>query len=325
MAAVSQDPNIDAVLLHLYSGGFALNFDMEPMMEQVRQAGKPVFAWLLGDRDHAQKTQTMLQALGIPVYRELFRSVECIQAVFQRSQWMHRVGCQKPVMHPLQIDHPVLNVVKHAHGILDEHLSKQFLCAAGIPVVAETVVNSREEAVTAAHELTFPVVMKGLLQGVVHKSEHGLVHLRLNSEADVAQAFEALSQVIDNQDKILLQQEVSGRAELIVGMTRDSQFGPCVMCGIGGVLAEAIQDRVFLATPFGMEEALYMMDCLKFQCILNGFRGEAPLDRPLLADILVRIGRIAESYPAILEMDINPLIIENGRPVAVDATIVLQE
>jgi acetyltransferase len=323
MTAVSQDPNIDVILLHLYSGGFALNFDMEPMMEEVRKAGKPVFAWLLGDRDNAGKTQTMLQDMGIPVYRELYRAVECIQAVFERSRWVKHVGNQKNEWHRLQLTHPVVNVVKNAKGVLDEHLSKQFLQSAGIPVVAEAVVNSLEDAVKIAGELTFPVVMKGLIQGMVHKSEHQLVHLHLNSEADVTTAFDALSSVIGNQDKILLQKQLGGRAELIVGMTRDVQFGPCVMCGMGGVLAEAIQDKVFLVAPFGIKEALYMIDRLKSRCILNGFRGEAPLDRHLLADILVRVGQIAGSYPGIQEMDINPLIIENGRPVAVDASILL--
>ncbi|MGD9974169.1 MAG: acetate--CoA ligase family protein, partial [Desulfatirhabdiaceae bacterium] len=140
MTAVSQDSNIDVILLHLYSGGFALNFDMEPMMEEVRKAGKPVFAWLLGDRDNAGKTRTMLQDMGIPVYRELFRAVECIQAVFERSRWVKQVGIQKTEWHRLQLIHPVVNVVKNAKGVLDEHLSKQFLQSAGIPVVAEAVV-----------------------------------------------------------------------------------------------------------------------------------------------------------------------------------------
>ncbi|MGD9976076.1 MAG: acetate--CoA ligase family protein, partial [Desulfatirhabdiaceae bacterium] len=282
-----------------------------------------VFAWLLGDRDNAGKTRTMLQDMGIPVYRELFRAVECIQAVFDRSRWVKQVGIQKTELHRLQLIHPVVNVVKNAKGVLDEHLSKQFLQSAGIPVVAEAVVNSLEDAVKIAGELTFPVVMKGLVQGMVHKTENQLVHLNLDSEADVTTAFDALSGVIGNQDKILLQKQLGGRAELIVGMTRDGQFGPCVMCGMGGILAEAIQDKVFLVAPFGIKEALYMIDRLKSRCILNGFRGEAPLDRHLLADILVRIGQIAGSYPGIREMDINPMIIENGCPVAVDASIVL--
>ena len=323
MEAVSSDPGIDAILMHLYSGGFALNFNMEPMIDLVRNAGKTVFAWLLGDREHAMETQRNLQSLGVPVFRELFRSVECIEAVYRRNRWLQRIGKHNQIKKWIPSNHPAVKLIQLGHGVLDEYFSKQFLKSFGIPVVAENLVDSKEQAVASAENLGFPVVLKGLVQGVVHKSEHQLVHMDLKSTDDVSDALDRLCRIIGNQDKILIQKQIRGKTELIAGLIRDPQFGPCVMCGIGGVLAEAIQDRIFLVAPFSREEALDAIDRMKSQMILNGFRGEPPVKRNVLADILMGIGQIGTSFPNIQEMDINPLIVDNGFPVAVDAVIVL--
>ena len=117
--------------------------------------------------------------------------------------------------------------------------------------------------------------------------------------------------------------QIQGYPELIAGLIRDPQFGPCVMCGFGGILAEVMTDSAFAAAPLSHAEALGLIGRLKTQKLLNGFRGFAAVERDALADLLVRIGELGLAYPQIREIDLNPLIVRDGKPIAVDATIIL--
>jgi acetyltransferase len=121
---------------------------------------------------------------------------------------------------------------------------------------------------------------------------------------------------------VLVQKQVEGELELIAGLVRDPQFGPCVMCGFGGVLAEAVGDVRFAAAPLTLKEALAVIGRLKGRRLLDGFRGKPPVDREALARILVRLGDLGLACPQIREIDINPIMIREGRPVAVDAAII---
>jgi acetyltransferase len=127
------------------------------------------------------------------------------------------------------------------------------------------------------------------------------------------------------EGSVLLQKQVVGYPELIVGLIKDPQFGPCVMCGFGGILAEVMADSVFAAAPLNKSEALALIDRLKTQKLLNGFRGSMAVDRDALADILVRLGDLGAAFEQIKEIDINPLIVQEGRPIAVDATIIVDK
>jgi acetyltransferase len=124
---------------------------------------------------------------------------------------------------------------------------------------------------------------------------------------------------------VLIQKQIQGAPELIAGLIRDPQFGPCVMCGFGGILAEVMADSVFAVAPLSKSEALGLIDRLKTQKLLNGFRGFTAVDRDALADILVRLGDLGVAFERIKEIDINPLIVQEGRPIAVDATIIVDK
>jgi acetyltransferase len=128
---------------------------------------------------------------------------------------------------------------------------------------------------------------------------------------------------MSNDGSVLIQKQIQGDPELIAGLMRDPQFGPCVMCGFGGILAEVMADSVFAAAPLNKSEALALIGRLKTQKLLNGFRGFTAVDRDVLADILVRLGDLAVAFEQIKEIDINPLIVQEGRPIAVDATIII--
>lgn len=323
MMAVADDPNVDMVLIHLYSGGFALNFDMKRAVDALHRAEKPVFAWLLGDRDHAQRTLQEIQALGVPVLRELQRAADVMKAVVERGRWVSQMGYRRPETDFIELPKHMAGLLGTGRGVLNEYISKQILVEAGIPVVMEQAVNSPEDAVRAAHSFGFPVVVKGLVRNVLHKSEQGLVRMNLRTESEVRSAFEQMAGRIDNQDTIVVQQQIEGRTELIAGVVRDPQFGVCVMAGMGGVWTEVLNDKVFLVAPFDEVQARYMIGRLRSRKVLDGFRGEQPLEVDGFARILVRMGNLALSYPCIQEMDINPFIVKDGKPIAVDANIVL--
>ncbi len=321
--AACADPNVDAIFLHIFVGGFSMTPDMDALAEEVRTSGKPMFCFLLGNAEEARELHIRTQSLGIPVFRELYRAAECIRAVFEYKKALER---RKPAIcspSPVSLPEKFHKILETEKGSLDEHLSKQILGACDILVVEEKIVSSAEEAQMTALGYGFPVVMKGLSPGEVHKSDLGLVRLGITTVNEAKSGFEALERAMEGRGEILIQRQIQGGLELIAGLMRDPQFGPCVMCGLGGILAEAIGDVVFAVAPLSQSEALDLIGRLRTQKLLNGFRGFPPLDRKALAQILVRLGELGCAYPRIQEIDINPLIVSKGRPVAVDASIIL--
>jgi acetyltransferase len=130
---------------------------------------------------------------------------------------------------------------------------------------------------------------------------------------------------MDPSGQVLAYKQVRGKIEIIVGLVRDFHFGPCVMLGLGGIMAEILSDVVFAPAPLTIEDALALIGRLRGQKIFDGFRGEPPVNREELAAILVTVGTIGLQYPRIQEIDVNPLILgEKGALIAVDATIVLR-
>jgi len=212
---------------------------------------------------------------------------------------------------------------------LSEARSKELLAGHGVPVAAERVVTSGDEAAKAATELGFPVVVKLCGDSIAHKTERGLVRLRLADEHSVRAAGDellALARPEDGDVELLVADMVRGTRELIAGLVRDPQFGMAVMLGVGGILAEAVADVVFRLVPLSRLDAAEMIDGLRTQALLGPFRGEAAVDRDRLIDVLVGLSALAESRPDVASVDVNPLIVTaEGVPVAVDALVELAE
>ncbi len=321
--AVSKDPNVDAILFHIFVGGGRKMADLTRMAGLAQAEGKPIFCWLLGHRDEAHAFQAHTQSLGIPVFRELRRTVECMAAYFQYLRATVTTEIDMEPAAPAVSQNSDLLPAEET-GVLDEHRAKQILAEAGIPTVTEAVAATLEEAIALGTEFGYPVVMKGLSPGRAHKTEENLVRLGINEANTVQTEFLSLQNTLTADGKILIQKQITGEPELIAGLLRDPQFGPCVMCGFGGVMAEVLNDTAFAVAPLSLEDALGLIDRLKTQKLLNGFRGNPPLDRKVFAEILVRLGDLGQAFPRIREIDINPLIVHDGQPIAVDATIILE-
>ncbi len=210
---------------------------------------------------------------------------------------------------------------------MSEAASKALLRDYGVPIAAEREVTTAVEAAVAAAELGFPVVAKLCGDAIAHKTERGLVRLRLADAGAVEQAASELlaaATPADGAVSVLVAPMVSGNRELIAGVVRDPQFGANVMLGVGGILAEAIADVVFRPVPISAVDAAEMIDQLATQKLLGEFRGEAAVDRERLAAVLLGLSAAAAARPDIAGIDVNPLIVRSdGTPIAVDALVVL--
>ena len=210
---------------------------------------------------------------------------------------------------------------------LPEDASKRLLAGHGVLVPDERVVATAAEAAQAATDLGFPVVVKLRGDAIAHKTERGLVRLGLASAAAVAAAgaeLLAAARPDDGAVGLLVAPVVRGSREFIAGLNLDAQFGMTVMLGVGGVLAEAIADVVFRLVPIDRTDAAEMIDDLATQALLGPFRGEPAVDREGLVDVLVGLSDAASAHPDLVSADLNPLIISNGLPVAVDALVELR-
>jgi acetyl-CoA synthetase (ADP-forming) len=208
---------------------------------------------------------------------------------------------------------------------LSEATSKRVLAQAGVPVLDERTVATADDAAAAADEIGYPVVAKLCGDAIAHKTERGLVRLRLADRAAVqAAATELLAAARpdDGEVAVLVAPMVAGNRELIAGLHRDEQFGMTVMLGVGGILAEAVKDVTFRLVPIERVDAEEMIDDLAMQSLLGPFRGEAAVDRSKLVDVLLGLSKAATADSSIVSADVNPLIITaDGSPVAVDALV----
>jgi acetyltransferase len=208
---------------------------------------------------------------------------------------------------------------------LSESSSKALLRGYGVPLADEREVATAADAVGAAQELGFPVVVKLCGDAIAHKTERGLVRLRLGDAAAVdtaAAELLAAATADDGPVSLLVAPMIAGTREFIAGVVRDPQFGPTVMLGVGGVLAEAVADVAFRPVPISAADADDMIDSLATQKLLGAFRGEAAVDRAQLAAVLLGLSAAAEARPDIASIDVNPLIVRrDGSPVAVDALV----
>ena len=219
----------------------------------------------------------------------------------------------------------VRNALESGRMALTEAESKTILGRYGVPVVAETIANTAAKAVAAAADLGYPVVLKGLGDGLLHKTEGGLVHLNLTDEKSVLSAAEQILATADGV-QILVQPQIRGHREFVAGLFRDPHFGPAILFGLGGILTEALSDVVFRLAPLTRQDATDMIETIRSRSLLGPFRGEAAVDRDVLLGTLMGLSAIAADFPEIAEIDINPLIATaTGELKAVDALITLAE
>ncbi len=220
--------------------------------------------------------------------------------------------------------------LKQGRTVLTEIEAKQLAAAAGIGVVETRLAGNAEEAVAVSRELHYPVALKIVSPEIIHKSDIGGVKLGLRSGAQVRKGYDQLMQTARQKAPgarilgVSVQRMAGPGIEVIIGMSKDPQFGPVLMFGLGGILVEVLKDVSFRIVPLNERDAREMVREIKAYPVLEGFRGREPGDIAFLEETLLKVSRFVESTPEIKELDLNPIIVYREGGVAVDARIVLE-
>lgn len=219
----------------------------------------------------------------------------------------------------------VNEALKSGRRMLTEYESKRLLESYGIPVVREKLVGDNQGVLEAARRIGYPVVLKFCSSELTHKTERRLLELDIRNEQELRHAFGALKNRGDGlPGDYLVQEMVKGSRELMIGLIRDPQFGPCVMFGLGGVFTEVLKDVSFRVAPITRDDAFEMMKEPKAHRILEGIRGMEAVDLHALSSCLLGMARLGLEQEAVAEVDVNPLVIRGNAPVAVDALVALK-
>lgn len=210
---------------------------------------------------------------------------------------------------------------------LSEQDSKELLADFGVPFASEVLVADGPAAEAAVVTVGGPCALKLCGDAIAHKTERGLVRLGVTAPdaAAVAEELLAAGRPEDGVTGVLVAEMVQGNRELIAGVARDPQFGPTLLLGVGGILAEAVADVAVRVLPISRVDALEMLEQLELQALLGEFRGEPAVDADAVADVLMGLAAAVEARPDLVSVDLNPLVVRNGRPIAVDALVELEE
>jgi acetyl coenzyme A synthetase (ADP forming)-like protein len=260
---------------------------------------------------------------GLPaLYRYPEAAVEALAGLAAHAERVARPTAEGPA--------PVLprsKIIERAHGYLSPHDAFELLEETGIPVAPWRVVAGRDDLASAGRDLGYPIVLKAFGEGLVHKSEAGAVAMGLADGTELMSAFGTMERRLAEggirAEGFLLQRQVCGGREAIVGITRDPAVGPLVMVGMGGVAVEVWKDVSFRVAPITTRDAEAMLSELKGARLLGPFRGRPAGDRAALIDALLRLAALAAAHPEIAECDINPLLVmdEGDGCVAVDVRV----
>jgi len=220
--------------------------------------------------------------------------------------------------------------LKEGRKYLLEPEAKAICVRYGIPVTNFKVASNEREAVQFAAEIGFPVVLKIVSPDIIHKFDVGGVILNINSETEVRTAY---NKILENVKKhksnarirgILVQEMAPQSTEVIVGATKDPQFGPALMFGLGGIFVEVLKDVTFRIAPLSESDAREMITEVKAYPILKGYRGQPPVDVEAIVKILLNTSRLMMEHPEIKELDLNPIMVYEKGAKTVDARIILE-
>jgi len=226
-----------------------------------------------------------------------------------------------------KIIHSILSKARQEKAsALSEFEAKQLLSAIGIPTCREKLVNlyANQELCATAKEIGYPVVLKACGRKITHKTERSLVYLNIPSQDALLKAAKEIREKVsqDETEGLLVQEMLMARRELMFGYLQDELFGSCIVFGLGGILAEVLDDVTFRLTSLKEEEAQAMLGDFRTRKILGFFRGEEPVDRTALSQILLNLSKL-ENIAEINSVDLNPVVISKGRPIVVDALVTL--
>jgi acetyltransferase len=340
-----ESDQVDGLLLVGLFGGYGLRFaDRLKFIEEdaahrmgklVQETGKPIVVHSLY-KFAKPHSLDLLRYYGIPVYDSVDTACLCIDVLADYGGYLRTYRRHTNfVLHPgrgarAEGERIVRRAREAGRAVLLEHEGKGLLALHGAPVTADRLATDAEEAAALAGRCDGPVALKICSPDILHKSDASGVRLRLGDETAVRDAFDGIVAAArayrpraDIRGCVVSEMAAPG-VEVIVGTKIDPQFGPVILFGIGGILVEVLKDVVFRVLPITRRGAKQMIHEIRSAPILQGFRGEDPVDEDALADLLMTVAELVEAYPDIAEMDLNPVIARPDGLTVVDARILLR-
>ncbi len=330
---VLRDENVDGVIAILIPQALTrVEETAHVITDVVRQSEKPVLSCFMG-KNVAEKGLQVLRQSKIPNYSYPEPAVEAMRAMVDRWRWLERPPRQSERLEAdrEQVEHTLAMVREEGRLKVGDAESRQIMQAYGIAIPQSELAHDSDHAVAIAEKIGYPVVMKIASPDILHKTDIGGVKLNLMSAGDVRDTFDLLMYRANRYMPeaevwgALVQEMVPQGREVLVGINRDPQFGPLLVLGLGGIYVEVLKDVSFRIAPIARWEAEEMIGELKSSPLLRGQRGESPSDLDAIVDCMLRVSQLAVDFPEIVELDINPLMVqEEGRgAVALDMRLVL--
>jgi acetyl coenzyme A synthetase (ADP forming)-like protein len=329
--AAQDDPGVDALIVILTPQAVTQAAETARAIAGAR-GKKPVLPVFMGGGD-IDPGRRELASVKLPNYPSPERAVAALKAMLDYTAWRlqpRRVVTRFPV-NRRRVNRIIAHQLLVGKTYLGEVRAKDILKAYDFVIPEGRLVSTAAEAIEAASQLGYPLAMKIVSPDIVHKSDVGGVRLNLATEQEVADAFELMMLRVAREapeaflEGVYLERMVSKGREVILGMTRDPQFGPMLMFGLGGIFVEVMQDVSFNLAPITSAEAMSMLMGTRSYKLLEGFRGQAKVDITVIAEALQRISQLVTDFPQIAELDINPFMV--GGPgeesVVADARIQL--
>lgn len=318
LRALFEDDGIDIV----FAPGFFMAYTDPRLADEIlniyRSSSKPLafFPVWQDSSPEAAEMVARIKLEGIPIIPEATDAARTMARLTWYGEKRRMIesgrGTASPSAESIQRAREILRATKAP----TEYEAKQVLAAYGIPVTREEMAGSAEEAAAAARRIGFPVALKIQSPDIPHKTEAGGIRLNLRTEADVREAYEAVMRNAEAHAPqaavagVLVQEMLEGGVEVIVGVTRDPVFGPCVMFGLGGIFVEALQDVSFRMAPLAAADAEEMIREVKARRVLEGMRGKPASDIEALIDVILKVSQLAADFAdEIEELDINPLLV----------------
>jgi len=331
---ILKDKNVHSSIIILTATSFTeVDKIADSIVKTAKKFQKPVLCSFLGVYDVSSGIE-ILEENGIPSYRFPESAARVLSEMTKFNWWLKRpkTGIKKFSVNKAKAKKIIDSVKKEGRFFLLEHESYEVLKAYHFPVVKSSLARNKTEAANAAQKIGFPVVLKIASPDILHKFDFGGVRLNLNNKKEVGQAYEKiLKNVLAKKPKakirgVLVEEMASQGKEVILGMSRDPQFGPILMFGMGGIYVEALEDVSFRLAPIRELTADMMIMRTKTHKILEGFRGEPAYDIKAVSECLKRLSQLVTDFEEIKELDLNPLFVyEKGKGCAiVDARIILE-
>ncbi len=316
IAAILADPGVDAAAILFAPQAMSDPLSTSHAVVRACGGGKPVTAAFMGEFA-VKEARGVLSVGGVPQYPSAERAVAALKAMAGYSAWKNRpprIVARFPV-NRRRVERVISRYLRTGRREVGEVDAKQILKAYDFTVPEGGVAATVEEAVAVTERLGFPVAMKVWSPDIIHKSDLGGVRVNLGSPDAVRDAFELMMLRIGRRspharlDGVYVERMAPPGREVIIGMSRDRQFGPMLMFGLGGIFVEVMKDVTFNLAPITAEEAVQMLQSTKSYALLAGARGQAAVDMGQIADGLQRISQLVTDFPEIAELDINPFIV----------------